>query len=204
MTGASKPLLDYLGRCKMYTPSAVILYRNRHGISLRGILESGAQKRAFSRLSACSYRCRSAKPHSSTPPNVITSSCRTLVCYSASPNLSLKSLSCGAPHVASLRDHTVQTIRHLRYHSEYVLPTMNTQTMDGRYVDREKLVKLLKDLFGAGNFQIKVGFFATKLRELSTDLLSITYRPLTTIIRFPRLGHLLRYSQTPILLYLTE
>ena len=47
---------------------------------------------------------------------------------------------------------------------------MNTQTMDGRYVDREKLVKLLKDLFGAGNFQIKVGFFATKLRELSTDL----------------------------------
>ena len=47
---------------------------------------------------------------------------------------------------------------------------MNTQTMDGRYVDREKLVKLLKDLFGAGNFQIKVGFFTTKLRELSTDL----------------------------------
>ena len=47
---------------------------------------------------------------------------------------------------------------------------MNTQTMDGRYVDREKLVKLLKDLFGAGNFQIKVGFFATKLRELITDL----------------------------------
>lgn len=33
---------------------------------------------------------------------------------------------------------------------------MNTQTLDGRYVDREKLVKLLKDLFGAGNFQIKV------------------------------------------------
>lgn len=32
---------------------------------------------------------------------------------------------------------------------------MHTQTMDGRYVDREKLVKLLKDLFGAGNFQIK-------------------------------------------------
>ena len=46
---------------------------------------------------------------------------------------------------------------------------MNTQTMDGRYVDREKLVKLLKDLFGAGNFQIKVGSFATKCRELSTD-----------------------------------
>lgn len=33
---------------------------------------------------------------------------------------------------------------------------MNTQTLDGRYVDREKLVKLLQDLFGAGNFQIKV------------------------------------------------
>ena len=46
---------------------------------------------------------------------------------------------------------------------------MNTQTMDGRYVDREKLVKLLKDLFGAGNFQIKVSFFARKRRELSTD-----------------------------------
>lgn len=33
---------------------------------------------------------------------------------------------------------------------------MNSQTLDGRYIDREKLVKLLKDLFGAGNFQIKV------------------------------------------------
>ena len=40
---------------------------------------------------------------------------------------------------------------------------MNTQTMDGRYVDREKLVKLLKDLFGAGNFQIKVGFLCNKV-----------------------------------------
>ena len=37
--------------------------------------------------------------------------------------------------------------------------------MDGRYVDREKLVKLLKDLFGAGNFQIKVGFFAPELHH---------------------------------------
>ena len=39
---------------------------------------------------------------------------------------------------------------------------MNTQTLDGRYIDREKLVKLLKDLFGAGSFQIKVRFIANK------------------------------------------
>ena len=47
---------------------------------------------------------------------------------------------------------------------------MNTQTMDGRYVDREKLVKLLKDLFGAGNFQIKVRFLPTKLGLSNTDI----------------------------------
>ncbi len=33
---------------------------------------------------------------------------------------------------------------------------MKTQTLDGRYVDKEKLVKLLKELFGIGNFQVKV------------------------------------------------
>ena len=33
---------------------------------------------------------------------------------------------------------------------------MISQTLDGRYIDREKLVKLLRDLFGGGNFQIKV------------------------------------------------
>lgn len=32
---------------------------------------------------------------------------------------------------------------------------MFTQTLDGRYVEKEKLVKLLKDLFGVGNFQVK-------------------------------------------------
>lgn len=33
---------------------------------------------------------------------------------------------------------------------------MISQTLEGRYVDKEKLVKLLKELFGVGNFQIKV------------------------------------------------
>ena len=33
---------------------------------------------------------------------------------------------------------------------------MVTQTLDGRYVDREKLVRLLKDTFGAGTFSVKV------------------------------------------------
>lgn len=36
-------------------------------------------------------------------------------------------------------------------------PTMISQTLEGRYVDKEKLVKLLKELFGVGNFQVKVG-----------------------------------------------
>ena len=35
-------------------------------------------------------------------------------------------------------------------------PTMISQTLEGRYVDKEKLVKLLKALFGVGNFSIKV------------------------------------------------
>ena len=42
--------------------------------------------------------------------------------------------------------------------------------MDGRYFDKEKLVKLLKDLFGVGSFQIKVHFFPTELRKINTDL----------------------------------
>lgn len=33
---------------------------------------------------------------------------------------------------------------------------MITQTLDGRYVDKAKLVKLLKELFGVGNFRVKV------------------------------------------------
>ena len=47
---------------------------------------------------------------------------------------------------------------------------MNTQTLDGRYVDREKLVKLLKDLFGVGNYQIKVRNAFRKVRELELVL----------------------------------
>lgn len=34
---------------------------------------------------------------------------------------------------------------------------MITQTLDGRYVDRSKLVQLLIDLFGMGNFKVMVG-----------------------------------------------
>lgn len=108
-------------------------------------------------------RYRLAEPHSSAPPNVITSSCRTLVCYSASAHLVLNFLPYLAPRLASLRCHAVLKSRYLRHQSEYVLERMNTQTMDGRYVDREKLVKLLKDLFGVGSFQIKVHCFPTKL-----------------------------------------
>lgn len=69
---------------------------------------------------------------------------------------------------------------------------MNTQTMDGRYVDREKLVKLLKNLFGAGNFQIKVGFLQQSFGSSALIHLSINCRPLTIIIKSLRLGHLLR------------
>lgn len=73
---------------------------------------------------------------------------------------------------------------------------MNTQTLDGRYVDREKLVKLLKELFGAGNFQVKVrdsfseSFKGSKLRY--TYFFLITFRPLTIILSFQRPGHSLK------------
>lgn len=67
---------------------------------------------------------------------------------------------------------------------------MNTQTLDGRYVDREKLVKLLKDLFGAGNFQIKVrGPLQGSFESSKLIYLLMTYRPLTIILSFQRLGH---------------
>ena len=33
---------------------------------------------------------------------------------------------------------------------------MITQTLDGRYVDKAKLVRLLKELFGEAQFQVKV------------------------------------------------
>lgn len=33
---------------------------------------------------------------------------------------------------------------------------MIIQTLDGRYVDKAKLVRLLKELFGAAQFQVKV------------------------------------------------
>ncbi len=36
---------------------------------------------------------------------------------------------------------------------------MISQTLDGRYISKEKLVKLLKELFGVGYFQIKVCVF---------------------------------------------
>ncbi len=71
--------------------------------------------------------------------------------------------------------------------------TMNTQTLDGRYVDMEKLVKLLKDLFGAGNFLIKVrGSFQESFECSTLTYLFMMYRQLTKILRFPRLGHSLR------------
>lgn len=69
---------------------------------------------------------------------------------------------------------------------------MNTQTLDGRYIDREKLVKLLKDLFGAGSFQIKVRFILNKALRAQYRFILIIYRLLIIIIKFPRLGHLLR------------
>ena len=45
-------------------------------------------------------------------------------------------------------------------------PTMISQTLEGRYVDKEKLVKLLKALFGVGNFSIKVRGSYCLAREL--------------------------------------
>ena len=45
LAGAPEPLLDYLGRCKVCTPSAATLYPERHGSNLRGVLESSAWKR---------------------------------------------------------------------------------------------------------------------------------------------------------------
>ena len=63
---------------------------------------------------------------------------------------------------------------------------MNTQTLDGRYVDREKLVKLLKELFGMGNFQIKVRDERVFERPILTCLLD--RRTLTIISKFPRPG----------------
>ena len=86
------------------------------------------------------------------------------------------------PPISSRGNISVTTIaRGIRFQ------TMNTQTLDGRYVDREKLVKLLKDLFGAGNFQIKVrqGSFESS----NLIYLLITYRQLTIILSFQRLGH---------------
>lgn len=113
-----------------------------------------------SQPSALSCRRGPAKPHSLTPPKVITSSCMTLVCYSASPDLraalnlstagSTPPISTRSPNSNRVNISSTAIPRRIQFH------TMNTQTLDGRYVDREKLVTLLKDLFGAGSFQIKV------------------------------------------------
>ena len=54
LAGAPEPLLGYLGRCKVCTPSTVTLYPDRHRSNLHGVLESNAPKRgvqsAFSLL----------------------------------------------------------------------------------------------------------------------------------------------------------
>lgn len=41
---------------------------------------------------------------------------------------------------------------------------MFTPQLDGRYVDKEKLVKQLKELFGAGRFQVKVCALRPRIR----------------------------------------
>ena len=72
---------------------------------------------------------------------------------------------------------------------------MKTQTLDGRYVDKEKLVKLLKELFGVGNFQVKVCRSQSSQesfeRPLGTNIL-VNDRTLMIILSFQRLAHSLK------------
>lgn len=68
---------------------------------------------------------------------------------------------------------------------------MFTETLDGRYVNKEKLVKLLKDLFGVGNFQVKVRSFQESFWEAHTNTL-VNDRTLTIILSFQHLGHSLK------------
>ena len=71
---------------------------------------------------------------------------------------------------------------------------MISQTLDGRYVDKEKLVKLLKELFGAGNFQVKVRGFVSERESFESPTLieRFNHRTWTTsTLSFRCLGHLL-------------
>ena len=69
---------------------------------------------------------------------------------------------------------------------------MNTQTLDGRYVDKEKLVKLLKELFWKLSGQgASLAVFVREIRKALADRI-INVRTLMITLSFQRRALLLK------------
>lgn len=76
---------------------------------------------------------------------------------------------------------------------------MISQTLEGRYVDKEKLVKLLKALFGVGNFSIKVRGSWSLRENFQCPILTDLFHGRTwmTASNFQCLGSLPKYVIKP-------
>jgi hypothetical protein len=50
------------------------------------------------------------------------------------------------------------------------------QIIEGRYIEREKLIKLLRETFGEGQFHVRVGGSCSGSRDLQIRLLNVLCR----------------------------